>query len=592
MKWSRSLPGVLLWLASTACSDTTLTPIYGGAAAAGAGEGASSGSSPSGTETADGSETGASVDTPLPTQWVVVEPFDYHYPDETAFESIDDRLVIRATRGEADSASFVYRPPRDYGTVHVRPSSLVSSETGATLPAATVTISVVVYRERTRPNDTIELGWQGGVVRGDATQDNRGFHDDLRAHLPTVPDVLVRDVAAYQIAMAGGEDPPVLADPPPTDGARTPAQAGSAVQFWVDIEIPPGFDPGAPRATLIGHLDVEVDDGAFEIPIEVDVLDTTLDALVEHGRHVGVMRTTDDLDPTFHDVAYAEIVAQHANAMRASIPSARYGDMSALGFDLILNRVPFDPLDVPEVTSAGLNPIEYHGAASASELADLIRQGEPSGIEIGSEGPLSKLLELPPDQSPGYYVLDLPVAEANDAADPTVLDDLLAYLADLADGVLAPPPSALSIHDNGFVAHAPHRARIMLGFWLFESGLHGAMPWGFVAIEGRDPHRDAAYRGIVYPTIFTDEAGERPGILPSYVWRAFREGIDDLRYALTVQRRLGLAGTAAQQAEFEALMAPYRRLYEQGDRVEFRNREADVRATRAGLFELLAELSG
>lgn len=555
----------LLAVALIAGCTANLEPIFGRDAGGGTG---------------GGTGGGLPEDSPV----VVVEPFDYHYPDEVDFEAIDDRITLQATLGERESASVVYRAERDVDQLVAR-ATVLRSEQGIELPAAAISVEVVMFQPRDGEG-LLPIAWEGGVQAGDMTGDERGLHQDAKAHQPVVPCALVSDAVLYETAVASGEQLIALPAAAMAGVARTPVAAGQGRQLWVTVHVPADLQLPQARTRFDGTIELDVDGETIPIPVELDVLALTLDSLAQHGRHVGGKRTTEDAPPEFESAIITDLAQTGANAFRGQLDvPTDYETLTAVGVDVALNLNPMTSAEAATVRSLGFEPYIYDDNMTVAMSADALNAAhDVDALYAGAED-FEFLTELIATAGvPDYWAHGITNPERD--SDP-VFTDLLNYLDDIAADPSQRIASVESHSEDSLPAHAPLRTRLMTGFWLYGSGLDGAVLWGYSLLGDANPHLDAAYVGVVLPVL---RDGTEPALLGTYTRAAFREGIDDLRYALTVDRMIDEAGRADLRIAFDDELRRYLRLFAGGDRVDYRNREADVRRTRQRLFEWAAEL--
>ncbi len=136
---------------------------------------------------------------------------------------------------------------------------------------------------------------------------------------------------------------------------------------------------------------------------------------------------------------------------------------------------------------------------------------------------------------------------------------------------------------------SPFYARLLFGFYLFNSRLEGVAAWTYYRPRG---------------TPFTDDDGEdsvvaypgKDGMVPTYWWEAVREGVNDLRYCtlaenLLVELEMSRPSESREMAaRLQAILAPFTDLAPGGERIDRTLSPSDFRAARSELVRLLREL--
>jgi hypothetical protein len=90
---------------------------------------------------------------------------------------------------------------------------------------------------------------------------------------------------------------------------------------------------------------------------------------------------------------------------------------------------------------------------------------------------------------------------------------------------------AVWIYDNGLVLGTdPLKSRFVAGFFGWRAGLNGVTAWTYPL---------AGYRPVDWVTGWSSpELGSDGRPVPTLVWEAFREGVDDRRYIETLEQRI------------------------------------------------------
>ena len=255
---------------------------------------------------------------------------------------------------------------------------------------------------------------------------------------------------------------------------------------------------------------------------------------------------------------------------RDDLTSADFEQIRNLGFDPLVSTSFFEP--TPEEVEAERSVIDALQAQGGSHWATML---------------FSHLQDLATTNQLDWWSHSITTYEL-DEREQEDFAALLTHFDELREDATAKLARRELHYAETFNGHAPLQTRLMYGLWLYRSKLDGGSVWGYSFWEDQNPYLETGYSGTAFPARVGP--AEQLQMLSSYTLEAFRAGIDDLRYALTVERLLSERGSAAQMAEFEMLLTPYDELYADGDRVDYRNRESDVRLTRQRLFELLTEL--
>jgi hypothetical protein len=526
----------------------------------------------------------------------VVEPFDYHYSDEPFFDSISDRLELTAARGQTETGALVYVPDAS-GEVRLVARDL-RSQTGTSFPASGIHLGVVTYADRTRfanerdPADRLSMAYVSGARRGGSATDFRGFHQDARERLPLVPLVIAPDAIELETRLEAASDFVSLSD---IVGTRALGVAGQGLELWIQVTVPTDFAVTEAQTRFEGTLGLTSASGDFEVPIALTVLDFELDALAEHARFVGVTNTLTHNLPEFRDAILTDLRQHGVNALREDLAGlADYEELRNLGFDMLVNTdASFPAAEIPGITALSLRPLFNVPLFEPTddELAVAVTQAESLralGVELESEMTLDVArragIQIPLDAF-AYAITTYELSDLHEGE----LDDFLALL----DAIRADPANkevALSGHyAEVFNGHVPHQARLLYGLWLAQSNLDFGLAYGYSMVDGQNPFTSTGHSGVAFPAELQNADGSsRRVMLPSLTWDAFRAGIDDLRYVLTARRLTAARPDLA--ARLDALLEPYGPLYDSaGDRVDYRHREGDVRATRAALAAIILE---
>ncbi len=526
----------------------------------------------------------------------VVEPFDYHYPDEPFFDDVAPALELSVARGQTEAAALVYVSDQD-GELRLEPSALTAAS-GEVLPASVLRLGVVTFADRTRSQggidtaDRLSMAYVSGARRAGASGDYRGYAEDARERLPVVPLVIVPDSIELENKQPGAVGWIELDDVP---YARARGARGLGTEFWITVTLSRDVPLSAPTTRFEGELRLSAPSGEQLIAISVEALDFELDALESHDHFVGV---TDGLrlNPSeFRGAILSDLREHGCNLLRDDFESlADYQEAVEAGLALLVNTSPdFDRADIPAISELGVEPWFNVGLfePTREELDAAVARGEAlraAGALLESEMTLEVARSMQVEVGMDAWTYALTTYELSDLH-AGEFDDFL----DLLD-VIRADPSMKEVRLSGhyaevFNGHVPHQARLMYGLWLERSQLDFGMAYGYAMVDGQNPFTTSTYNGVAFPAKLLGSDGRpRPTMLPSLTWEAFRAGIDDFRYAVTAARVA--AGDPVLAARVQSLLEPYASLYDAaGDRVDYRNREADVRRTRAELARIIVD---
>lgn len=135
---------------------------------------------------------------------------------------------------------------------------------------------------------------------------------------------------------------------------------------------------------------------------------------------------------------------------------------------------------------------------------------------------------------------------------------------------------------------SPFLARLLFGYYLFNSHLDGVSAWTLYRPRG-NPFSDADGEDplIAYPT--------KEGMAPTYWWEAVREGVNDLRYCrLAEDLLIELSGISSQKgremrSRLVSILSPYGSLMIEGRRIDRTLPLNTFRETRGEVIALIAE---
>ncbi len=536
-----------------------------------------------------------------------VEPFDYHYPDEGFYDDIDDAVHISVARGQTEAGTFVYVPSAAVSELEVKVGDLRAAD-GSVFPPESVSVGVVLFRERAHAPNRLDMCWKDGIRRGVGSSDPRGFHQDCRQHLPLVPLMIVPDEieALAQAATATGHI--TLHE---TSGARAHAEPNVGKQFWFTVNLPIAQRLNAPRTLFTGDITLTSGASHLAIPLKIEALNIELDTLISHGKHAGVMTGADPVAPEFREAVLEDLAGHGVNALRdaLSVPDD-YLSLRAHGFGLAINtRENLSDAELQQIKRLGYEPYVFGETLAQPGLFDGSTDIVPSDIDgavleakqLHAHGALYggamrwlALQQIRASEPVDFWAHTLSLYTLDTSLFASEFDGLLEHLGSLRAEPSRRVAGIESHYAEVFNGQAPLDARLLMGFWLYRSGLDGGMPWGYTHGTDTNGFTDPNAVATAFPAEFHDATGNvtRRALLPSYTWEAYRAGVNDLRYALTAERLLGLRGSPEQRARFEALLAGYAMLYDaNGDYLAYRKREGDVRLTRQALAGLVLELS-
>ncbi|MFC1888597.1 hypothetical protein ACFL4G_02460 [Thermodesulfobacteriota bacterium] len=182
------------------------------------------------------------------------------------------------------------------------------------------------------------------------------------------------------------------------------------------------------------------------------------------------------------------------------------------------------------------------------------------------------------------------------AKNQELFDYIVTLQREYEDGATSDGRTPLSKHDwietyyfpLGYFK-SPFFARLLYGYYLFESHLDGVSAWTLYRPKGNP---------------YTDEDGEDPviaypsgeGMASTYWWEAVREGANDLRYCrLAEELVIEIEKTWPQRGQemrrrLISILAPYAGLVIDGQRIDRVMSVDSFRKTRTELVDLITEL--
>lgn len=189
-----------------------------------------------------------------------------------------------------------------------------------------------------------------------------------------------------------------------------------------------------------------------------------------------------------------------------------------------------------------------------------------------------------------------PGKERSSAWNQELFDYIRILQADYNDGRTRDGRTPLSKHNwlecyyfpLGYFK-SPFYARLLFGYYLFNSRLDGVAAWTLFRPRGNP---------------FTDDDGEDPviaypgkeGMIPTYWWEAVREGVNDLRYCTLAENLLiELKKTRPDEGRrmavrLQTILTPFKDLAPGGTRIDRTLTPAAFRRARSELVSLIKEL--
>ncbi|NCO38517.1 MAG: hypothetical protein COZ06_00910 [Armatimonadetes bacterium CG_4_10_14_3_um_filter_66_18] len=438
-----------------------------------------------------------------------VYPFErllYDTPPQT--EAVGQPMHVSGCRGEREPASFVLSAIGDLTEVAIQLSDLVG-ENGV-IPQRYLSARIVKCWPQLLTG-----------AKGDRAE--------------TVPELLMRD---DRVDLAGGlpslpGDAPVVTDVP----------GGTSKQVWLTVQIPEKAAPGV----YVGNVTVQPGHGASaSIALQVRVLPFVLPPaprwLVLGHRAVlssdtGPLARTEELyarelrDILDHGFRYVAAVEQ-GDRLEACL-DVRW----RLGMSGLFPYFPQMPSaqkarEVRRAVSKGPGWTLLFGPPELGMEAHAPAAIESLGFVRETQGATTGLVTLA-DAAETSHPVDLPVYSVDDPG-------FVVYAKSLVAG--AKPRRARELYTWDCTQEDPNVNRLFCGYYLFKSGFQGALASDYQDLAATDsPYAEtevgARCRLLTYPT--------QEGPLPTVQWEAAREGIDDLRYVLLLERSLAQSVAAA-----------------------------------------------
>jgi hypothetical protein len=319
-----------------------------------------------------------------------------------------------------------------------------------------------------------------------------------------------------------------------------------------------------------------------------------------------------DVGEDFMDTAMEDIRAHGANAIRARLNSTSdYAYVAGYNFDLaITTDNTWSEDDVQDIRASGFLPLMYgrdepgkppDPEATILEHIELTEQIHEYGGLAGTAGSYDVLVEIAVNRgvSQDWWLMGTGTRSWYASQWLTDLAAVRAHIADLRQDPADKIALLLEGSYEGIMnGHYPLLTRIMYGFWLYNSNLDMGIHWGYASdAQEINPYTNTGAFMVAFPAVINNQNGDflRRKMIPSYTWEAFREGIDDLKYALTINRRineLSDAGLRAQlRAEFNDILSTFRLMdvnNEHEIRIDAHSGYAGTRNARTQLIDILA----
>lgn len=511
----------------------------------------------------------------------IPEPYDFHYPDEGYYPDVANSLELQSALGDSTSATFVYVPATP-GEIEVVLADLVAPD-GTVFPKENLDVGVVVFMDRTREAHYFRNVSPRGEINGDVAE-----------RAPVMPMAIVPDESDFLTNTGTATGAIQLRTP---TNARAIARPGRGTQFWLTARVPADLAGPELLTTYRGSATVVSGGVSSYVPISLTVLSRELDALADHDKYVGVFQGLDQFDAEFRDTVMGDLREHGVNAMfyrGATIADYQYFRRNEVSLVLNADDLYGSADEIAAIRDTGFQPL-FYGYDEPNQNGTINEHVEASdaihsrGGLIGTSGSLTALQEADRRSPQNWWNLSFATSWS---AGAEVFAHLDAVRADsrnrLADLESVYPMTLLELY--------PLNTRLLYGLWLYRSNLDGGFAWAYSSDTRLvNPYTKTDWNGVAFPAEFYDEAGSLTGrdMLSSYVWEAFRDGVTDMRYALTVERLLAERGSDAEKQEFEDMLARYDQIFAgpEATRIDIRNSNATVRETRTRLFAMLTDLS-
>jgi hypothetical protein len=503
------------------------------------------------------------------------EPFDFHYPDEQYHDNISDRIRLQATLGEYESGTFVVHSTVPALNVILRATDL-EGPNRIVIPASNIDVGIVTFMSRARNDVYLNNIWVGGVPAGEGLDaPYNGFNQDAKDRLPLLPVCIVKNDAEFEAAKANALGHIILTH---HEEAKTFFNAGESKQFWITVYIPENLNLPSIRNVFSGDLNLIIDGETLEVPIDVEVINFRLDELEDHNKYMGLMRVW-DVGQDFMDTAMADIRAHGANAIRAPLNStAEYSYVGDYNFDLaITTDNTWTADDVQDIWASGFQPLMYgvdepgkppDSEATILEHIRLTQQIHAVGGLAGTAGRYDVLEEIVVNRgvSQDWWLMGTSTRSWNTSLWLTDLTGVRAHIEDLRQD----PANKITLlmegsYEGTMNGHYPLLTRIMYGFWLYNSNFDMGIHWGYASNALLiNPYTNTDAFIVAFPAVIINHNGDflYRKMISSYTWEAYRAGIDDLRYALTINRRINELNDDALReqlrSEFDDILSTFR----------------------------------
>ncbi|MGD9107367.1 MAG: hypothetical protein PVJ87_11065 [Desulfobacterales bacterium] len=538
------------------------------------------------------------------------EPFDFHYPDETFHDNIADKVKLKVTPGEYESGTFVVFSPKPGKNVLLKANDLEGPK-GSVIPKENIDVGVVTFMSR-EGNTAYQVNiWVGGMEAGAGLNaPYNGFNKDAKERLPVLPVCIVKDDAEFELAKADAESHITLTH---RDNVKTFFKEGESKQFWVTVHIPGELVLPAFRNVFSGTLSLVVDEKTIEVPIEVEVINYRLDNLRNHGKYMGVMRAW-DVGPEFRDAAMADIRACGCNALRAPIKTLEdYKYVKRYGFDFVIStKSNWTKEEVQTICEMGFLPLMYgrdepgkpppwKARRTILEHISLTNKIHKIGGLAGTSGSYSILKEISDNRgvAQDWWLMGISTRVWYSKR-WLKFRKRCQYLADVRQDPSKKIVGLQGSYEGTMNGHYPLLTRIMYGFWLYNSNFDMGIHWGYAyRSEGMNPYTNTRAFMVAFPAVIKDERGIflRREMIHSYTWDSFREGIDDFRYALTVNRMIdevpNIEKRKTLRFEFKKVLDTFKEIDVRNEhkiRIDLYNGYAGTRRAREKLIDIMTAI--
>jgi hypothetical protein len=423
--------------------------------------------------------------------------------------------AVSAARNEYESFQIVVSGGGSPLTVEDVTVTELEGPDGATIPAGDITL----YREH-----YVEV--------------ERGSPDRGGSNRPDGP-------GRYADALVPFVDPDTRAELSGSIRARgAVVQPGQNQPYWIDVRVP----KGAPAGEYTGTYEVTTDQGSFDGPVTLTVLDFTLP-------DAPLLRTAflseSDSEPTSRELLRHGLMPGSSLPLlgrlggEAGLNAVNAGFYSGADRDNCELEPPPTPAEIRERTAtASPGALVYNYTADEIDECDGFVEPLLEWARNLHAAGVMQLVTMPPDPRlfsdgigrPGVDIwavlpkdFDTEVIDQMRRADARM--QLWSYTA-LAQDNYSP---------KWLIDYSPANFRILPGFLNYSQGITGTLYWRVDNWEGVDPwetvvlydDRFPADGMFVYPG---EEVGLPGGVVPSIRLKWVRDGVDDYTYARLAAR--------------------------------------------------------